>query len=101
MEQQLARPPFPGHLHRAEVREFFRSSSSAETAGALFAASSQALRTLAAEPRFGPGDLAGFFGVLHLLGRPVCVIIPIHYVISPFWTAPPASGIQPLEVLIT
>ena len=81
LEQQL-----PGHHFLvtftvpAEVREFFRSNQRLAY-GALFAASSQSLRTLAAEPRFGPGDLAGFFGVLHTWGRQLQYHPHIHYVV--------------------
>ncbi|MGH8630854.1 MAG: IS91 family transposase, partial [Burkholderiales bacterium] len=36
---------------------------------ALFAASAAAIKTLAADSRFGLGDRPGFFGVLHTWGR--------------------------------
>jgi len=81
LEQQL-----PGHHFLvtftvpAEVREFFRSNQRLAY-GALFAASSEALRTLAVDPRFGPGDLPGFFGVLHTWGRQLQYHPHVHYVV--------------------
>jgi hypothetical protein len=81
LEQQL-----PGHHFMvtftvpAEIREFFRANQRLAYA-ALFAASAEALRTLAAEPRFGAGDLPGFFGVLHTWGRQLQYHPHIHYVV--------------------
>lgn len=81
LEQQL-----PGHHFLVtftvpeEVREFFRSNQRLAYGG-LFAASSEALRTLAVDPRFGPGDLPGFFGVLHTWGRQLQYHPHIHYVV--------------------
>jgi hypothetical protein len=49
--------------------------------GALFEASSGAIKTLAADPRHIGGDLAGFFGVLHTWGRPLQYHPHIHYVV--------------------
>jgi len=82
LEQQL-----PGHHFLVtftvpeEVREFFRSNQRIAYS-AFFAASSEAMRTLAAEPRFGDGDLAGFFGVLHTWGRQLQYHPHIHYVVT-------------------
>ena len=49
--------------------------------GALFAASSGAIKTLAADPKHIGGDLAGFFGVLHTWGRTLQYHPHIHYVV--------------------
>ncbi len=48
---------------------------------ALFAASAQAIRALASEPRFKLGDQPGFFGVLHTWGRTLQYHPHIHYVV--------------------
>jgi len=48
---------------------------------ALFAASSAAIKTLAANPRYGLGDTPGFFGVLHTWGRTLEYHPHIHYVV--------------------
>jgi hypothetical protein len=47
---------------------------------ALFTASSQTLKAVAAYPRFVGGDLPGFFGVLHTWGRQLQYHPHIHYV---------------------
>jgi hypothetical protein len=49
--------------------------------GALFAASSGAIKMLAADPRHIGGDVAGFFGVLHTWGRTLQYHPHIHYVV--------------------
>jgi hypothetical protein len=49
--------------------------------GALFEASSGAIKTLAADPKYLGGDLAGFFGVLHTWGRTLQYHPHIHYVV--------------------
>ena len=48
---------------------------------ALFEASSQALRALAANPRFVGTDRLGFFGVLHTWGRTLDYHPHVHYVV--------------------
>ena len=48
---------------------------------ALFEASSEALRTLAANPRFVGTDRLGFFGVLHTWGRTLEYHPHVHYVV--------------------
>jgi len=48
---------------------------------ALFEASSQALRALAANPRFVGTDRLGFFGVLHTWGRTLEYHPHVHYVV--------------------
>jgi hypothetical protein len=48
---------------------------------ALFEASSEALRTLAADPRFVGTDRLGFFGVLHTWGRTLDYHPHVHYVV--------------------
>ena len=49
--------------------------------GALFAASSGAIKTLAVDPRHIGGDVPGFFGVLHTWGRTLPYHPHIHYVV--------------------
>jgi hypothetical protein len=49
--------------------------------GALFRASSEAIKTLARDEKYMGGDLAGFFGVLHTWGRQLTYHPPIHYVV--------------------
>ena len=49
--------------------------------GALFAASSGAIKTLAVDPRHIGGDVPGFFGVLHTWGRTLQYHPHIHYVV--------------------
>ncbi len=48
---------------------------------ALFRASSEALRTLAADPRYIGTDRPGFFGVLHTWGRTLEYHPHVHYVV--------------------
>jgi hypothetical protein len=49
--------------------------------GALFEASSGAIKALAVDPRHIGGDMAGFFGVLHTWGRTLQYHPHIHYVV--------------------
>ena len=48
---------------------------------ALFEASSEALRLLAADPKFVGTDRIGFFGVLHTWGRTLEYHPHVHYVV--------------------
>jgi hypothetical protein len=48
---------------------------------ALFEASSQALRTLASDPKYVGTDRLGFFGVLHTWGRTLEYHPHVHYVV--------------------
>ena len=64
----------------AALREVARSHQRAVYA-ALFEASSNALRTLAADPRFVGTDRIGFFGVLHTWGRTLEYHPHVHYVV--------------------
>ena len=48
---------------------------------ALFQASSEALRTLAADPKYVGTDRLGFFGVLHTWGRTLEYHPHVHYVV--------------------
>lgn len=50
--------------------------------GALFAASADAIKTLAKDPRHIGGDCCGFFGVLHTWGRQLQYHPHIHYVVA-------------------
>jgi hypothetical protein len=49
---------------------------------ALFKASSEALRLLAADQRHIGGDLPGFYGILHTWGRTLAFHPHIHYVVA-------------------
>jgi len=49
--------------------------------GALFEASSEAIKTLAADPKYLDADTPGFFGVLHTWGRQLHYHPHIHYVV--------------------
>jgi hypothetical protein len=64
----------------AELRALARRYQRAVYA-ALFEASSQALRALAADPRFVGTDRIGFFGVLHTWGRTLEYHPHVHYVV--------------------
>lgn len=63
-----------------ELRSVVRSEQKKAYA-AMFEASSQALYTLAANPRFIGADLPGFFGVLHTWGRQLQYHPHIHYIV--------------------
>ena len=63
------------------LRPFMRSNQRLAYS-ALFAASSEAMKMLAKDPRFVGGDLPGFFGVLHTWGRTLQYHPHIHYVVT-------------------
>jgi len=63
-----------------QLRPFIRKHQR-KTYSALFAASSQTIKTFAADPKFVGGDLPGFFGVLHTWGRQLQYHPHIHYVV--------------------
>ncbi len=85
LERQLQRQ-LPGHHFMLTftvpepLRRFLRRHQRIGYA-ALFKASSEAIKKLAADPRFGTGDQTGFFGVLHTWGRQVQYHPHIHYVV--------------------
>ncbi len=62
------------------LRPFLRSHQRAGD-GALFAASADAIKTLARDEEHLGGDLPGFFGVLHTWGRQLTYHPHIHYVV--------------------
>jgi Putative transposase/Transposase zinc-binding domain len=64
----------------ADLRALARSHQRLVYA-ALFEASSEALRTLAANPKFVGTDRIGFFGVLHTWGRTLDYHPHVHYVV--------------------
>ena len=64
----------------AAVRDVARSHQRV-VYSALFEASSAALRTLAADPKFVGTDRLGFFGVLHTWGRTLEYHPHVHYVV--------------------
>lgn len=64
----------------ASARIFIRKNQ--RTAyGALFGASSSAMKTLAKDPKYIGGDVPGFFGILHTWGRTLDYHPHIHYVV--------------------
>lgn len=81
MKQRLPGPHFMiTFTIPKELRQLFRANQK-DTYTALFAASSQALRELASNPRFIGADLPGFFGVLHTWGRQLQYHPHIHYIV--------------------
>src|SRR5262245_19814615 len=64
----------------AKLRALARSHQRVVYA-ALFEASSEALRTLAADPKFVGTDRLGFFGVVHTWGRTPDYDPHVHYVV--------------------
>jgi hypothetical protein len=74
---------------------------------ALFAASSAALRALAADPRYLGTDRLGFFGVLHTWGRTLEYHPHVHYVVpggglsaaGDRWLASRADFLVPVKAL--
>jgi hypothetical protein len=64
----------------AELRDVARAHQRAVYA-ALFQASSEALRALAADPKYVGTDRLGFFGVLHTWGRTLEYHPHVHYVV--------------------
>ncbi len=84
LEKQLKKQ-LPGHHFMItftvpqQARSFIRSNQRAGYA-ALFKASSEALKVLAADKKHIGGDLPGFFGVLHTWGRTLQYHPHIHYV---------------------
>ncbi len=85
LQNQLERQ-LPGHHFMLtftvpeQIRPFIRSHQRAAY-GALFSASSGAIKKLAADERHIGGDLPGFFGVLHTWGRQLHHHPHIHYVV--------------------
>lgn len=81
LEQQLPTPYFMLTFTVPEsLREFLRRHPR-EGYGALFAASSGAIKTLAADDKHLGADAPGFFGVLHTWGRQLQYHPHIHYVV--------------------
>jgi len=64
----------------AELRAFVRAHGRVCYA-AMFEASSEALKTLAADPKHVGATLPGFFGVLHTWGRTLDYHPHVHYVV--------------------
>ena len=64
----------------AELRAFVRSHQRIAYA-ALFEASSSAIKTLAADPKYIGSSRVGFFGVLHTWGRTLEYHPHVHYVV--------------------
>lgn len=85
LQNQLERQ-LPGHHFLLtftvpdQIRPFIRSHQRAAY-GALFSASSGAIKKLASDPKHIGGDLPGFFGVLHTWGRQLHHHPHIHYVV--------------------
>jgi len=81
LERQLPTPYFMlTFTVPAPLREFLRRHPR-EGYGALFAASSGAIKTLTADRKHLGADTPGFFGVLHTWGRQLQYHPHIHYVV--------------------
>ena len=82
MQKQLPGPHFmvtvtmPGG-----IRDFLRANQKTGY-GAMFTASAEAMKKLAADPRHIGGDLPGFFGVLHTWGRTLQYHPHIHFIVT-------------------
>ena len=63
-----------------QLRRFIRSHQR-PCYSALFKASSETMKKLAADEKYMGGDLSGFFGVLHTWGRQLVYHPHIHYVV--------------------
>lgn len=91
----------PQHLRR-----FIRSNPK-KAYSALFAASSDTLKAVAANERFVGGNVPGFFGVLHTWGRQLQYHPHIHYVVpggalstsDGTWHPSPLSFFAPVKVM--
>lgn len=85
LQGQLQRQ-LPGHHFMItftvpqQLRRFIRSNPK-KAYSAMFTASSQTLKAVAATTRFVGGDLPGFFGVLHTWGRQLQYHPHIHYIV--------------------
>jgi Putative transposase/Transposase zinc-binding domain len=90
----------------AAVRDVARSHQRA-VYSALFEASSEALRALAADPKFVGTDRLGFFGVLHTWGRTLEYHPHVHYVVpggglsadGSYWLPSRADFLVPAKAL--
>jgi hypothetical protein len=110
LQRQLERQ-LPGHYFLITftvpepLRAFLRSHQRIGYA-ALFAASAEAMKRLALDPRFIGGEQPGFFGVLHTWGRQLQYHPHIHFVVpggavsrSGAWRASPVSFYLPVRAL--
>jgi hypothetical protein len=85
LERQFKRQ-LPGHHFMVtytvpeEIRPFLRSHQRIGYA-ALFAASTEAMKKLAQDPKYIGGDMSGFFGVLHTWGRQLQYHPHIHFIV--------------------
>jgi hypothetical protein len=78
----------------AELRRFVRSHQRVGYA-ALFDASSQAIKVLAADPKYSGTPRPGFFGTLHTWGRPLVFHPHVHYVVPGGGPSPDGSAWLP------
>jgi hypothetical protein len=113
LQGQLQRQ-LPGHHFMItftvpqQLRRFIRSNPT-KAYSAMFTASSQTLKAVAATTRFVGGDLPGFFGVLHTWGRQLQYHPHIHYVVpggavsksDGTWHPSPVSFFAPVKVMST
>jgi hypothetical protein len=111
LQGQLQRQ-LPGHHFMItftvpqQLRRFIRSHQR-KAYSALFAASADTLKAVAATPRFVGGDLPGFFGVLHTWGRQLTYHPHIHYVVpggavsksDGTWHPSPVSFFAPVKII--
>lgn len=84
--EKQSRRQLPGHHFMITftvphtLRRFLRSNQRVAYA-AMFKASSEAIKKLAADEKYVGGELPGFFGVLHTWGRQLHYHPHIHYVV--------------------
>ncbi|NJD33597.1 MAG: transposase [Betaproteobacteria bacterium] len=81
LDRQLSGPHFMLTFTVPEALRRFLRDHQRPGYGALFEASSGAIKSLVANPRWIGGDQAGFFGVLHTWGRQLQYHPHIHYVV--------------------
>lgn len=85
VEKQLERS-LPGHHFMItftvpeQIRSFIRGNQRLSY-GAMFSASSKALKKIVADKKYIGGDLPGFFGVLHTWGRQLQFHPHIHFIV--------------------
>ena len=91
-QEQLPAPHFLLTVTVPEPLRRFMRSHPAQTYAALFDTAAEAIRELAANPRYVGGDLPGFFGVLHTWGRTLEYHPHIHFVV-PGGAVDRASGL--------
>lgn len=81
MKRQVPGPHFLVTFTTPQQLHPFIRSNQRTAYSAMFTASSQAMTTLAADPRYIGADLPGFWGILHTWGRQLHYHPHIHYIV--------------------